>query len=88
MKTCLQNRYLKLLVNKPTHKHNHIFDWIIVRDDDELVCNIDVVDKCLSDHYVISFNINMAKTKVIKHVKLPRPNNNVVALSACGERLT
>ena len=70
MKTCLHNRNLKQLVNKPTQKHNHILDWVIVREDDELIQNIDVVDKCLSDHYVITFNINMAKPKAIKrHIK-------------------
>ena len=50
---------------------HHIFiDWVIVRDDDVLINNIDVVDKCLSDHYVITFNINMSKPKAIKrHIK-------------------
>ena len=37
-----------------------------MRDDDVLIQNIDVVDKCLSDHYVITFNINMSKPKAIK----------------------
>ena len=58
MKTCLRNRNLTQLINEPTHIKNHILDWVIVRDDDDLVQNIEVSDKCLSDHYVVSFNIN------------------------------
>ena len=57
MKTCLHNRNLKQIVRKPTQKSNHILDWVIVRDDDELIQNIDVIDKCLSDHYVINFSV-------------------------------
>ena len=57
MKTCKQKCNLKQLVKRPTNKHNRILDWIIVKDDDELVRNIDVVD-------------NMAKPKAIRrHVK-------------------
>ena len=70
MKTCLHNRNLKQIVRKPTQKSNHILDWVIVRDDDELIQNIDVIDKCLSDHYVITFNVIMSKPKAIKrHIR-------------------
>ena len=65
MKTCLHNRNLIQLVNKPTQVKNHILDWVIVRDDDILVQNIDVSDKCLSDHYVISFTVNGSKPLAI-----------------------
>ena len=66
MKTCLQNRNLVQLVNKPTQISNHILDWVVVREDDNLVQNLEVSDKCLSDHFVISFNINISKPPSIK----------------------
>ena len=61
-------RNLIQIINTPTHRHNHILDWLIVRDDDHLVQNISVLDKAFSVHNVISFIIDTTKPKPRKKV--------------------
>ena len=53
-------RQLHQFVDKPTHRMGHILDWIITNDLD-LLSDLDIVDKALSDHYVITCSMNFPK---------------------------
>ena len=68
IKTTLECRNLIQIINTPTHRHNHILDWLIVRDYDHLVQDISVLDTAFSDHNVISFIIDTTKPKPRKKV--------------------
>ena len=54
LKKLLHNLSLQQLVNVPTHRRGRTLDWLITNRvvDVEVLC---VVDKLISDHFVISF---------------------------------
>ncbi|RUS72310.1 hypothetical protein EGW08_019933 [Elysia chlorotica] len=61
----LQSYLLFQVVDKPTHKHNHILDWVITDN----VCNINklqVHNKCISDHFIVSFEIPFNRPPCVK----------------------
>ena len=66
LKAMLSDRNLQQVVDKPTHKNKHILDWLIKRDNDDSVNAIQVLDKALSDHFVVYFNILNASIPVEK----------------------
>ena len=49
-------------VRTATHTKQHTLDWVIT-DENEKIHNLEVVNKCISDHYVITFSINIHKPK-------------------------
>lgn len=77
LKTLLTTHSLTQLIDKPTHKRNHTIDWVIVRDDQiNMIHNLLVRDDIISDHFPVSFNLNMKKpetkmrTVQSRHIKL------------------
>lgn len=51
---------LQQLVKEPTHRRGHVLDWLITN----YVCGVldlSVVDKLLSDHFVVSFQLCLRK---------------------------
>ena len=67
MKQILNTYGLYQLVNQPTHKKGHTLDWVLT-DSVKMMRNMQVIDKCLSDHYVISFDLNIRKPGKQKRV--------------------
>ena len=61
MKTVLANRNFVQVIDKPTHRKKHILDWVITRDEDNTLHDIEVEDKCISDNFVITFCVNASK---------------------------
>ena len=57
----LSARNLIQIVNKPTHRNGHIIDWIIVDAQNTKLFNVNVLDKALSDHFVVTFDLNLKK---------------------------
>ncbi|GFS03163.1 reverse transcriptase-like protein [Elysia marginata] len=61
----LRTHLLSQVVNTPTQKKNHILDWVVTPDID-LINNLQVMDKCISDHKVIVFELPYCKPKLVK----------------------
>ena len=74
MLNILQTRLLTQIVNKPTHKKNHILDWVVT-DDVNSIINIDVTDKCISDHFVVHFEVPFRKPCPAKRTITCRKKN-------------
>ncbi|RUS82105.1 hypothetical protein EGW08_010117 [Elysia chlorotica] len=53
-------------VEQPTHKHQHILDLVMSRCETNHLFGLKVNDICLSDHYIISFGVNIDKPPLIK----------------------
>ncbi|GFS16373.1 ATP-dependent DNA helicase [Elysia marginata] len=66
LKTMLNNRNLRQAIDEPTHIKTHTLDWFILREDDTSIYGIQVADKDLSDHFVITFTIAIGRPKVEK----------------------
>ena len=66
MITLLSNRSLVQIIDKPTQRKEHILDWVVKREDDCNIHNVEVLDKCISDHSVITFHLNISKPQVVK----------------------
>ncbi|GFR76999.1 hypothetical protein ElyMa_005813900 [Elysia marginata] len=66
LKTMLNNRNLRQAIDEPTHIKTHTLDWLILREDDTSIYDIQVADKALSDHFVITFTIAIDRPKVEK----------------------
>ena len=47
-------------ISAPTHRSGHTLDWLIASEDISIQ-DIDVVDKLLSYHFVMSFSFNLRK---------------------------
>ena len=60
VRSILEERQLVQHINVPTHKKNNTLDWII-SDNNSTVNNIQVADKLISDHYVITFEMDIKK---------------------------
>ena len=52
----IETRSFIQYVNSPTHKAGHTIDWVISKSTDFLN-NFMISDVCLSDHFLVSFNI-------------------------------
>ena len=71
-KTILSNHHLRQLIGVPTHRLGHILDWLIVHENDETIQRIQVMDKAISDHFVVLFDTNIAKPKTVKRTVTSR----------------
>ena len=49
-------------ITLPTHQHGHTLDLVISRCADSIIHNCMVLDKGISDHYVISCDLNLEKS--------------------------
>ncbi|XP_064637159.1 uncharacterized protein LOC135493617 [Lineus longissimus] len=70
----LAHHHLLQHVDKSTHDKGHLLDAVISRVGDASVSNIHVSDASISDHYAVSFTVNMAKpplpVKTIRYRKV------------------
>ena len=62
----LNNRSLKQHVHSSTHTRGHILDLVITSGTDLKLDNIYVADKLISDHFLLSFHINIKKRAPLK----------------------
>ena len=63
MLNVLHTRNMTQLTMSATHKAGHILDWIITRNDRNDIFKIEVFDNCISDHFMITFRVNIVKPK-------------------------
>ena len=54
-------------LNVPTHRRGHTLDWLITNRATD-VLDLTVADNLLSDHFVISFDLLLKKSRVTKKV--------------------
>ena len=61
--TTLSLHNLVQVINKPTHRCDHIIDWVIVRPDDDIHKKFTVTYSLESDHYSTKsyFNVSVSK---------------------------
>ena len=61
--TTLKLYNLVQVINKPTHKCDHIIDWVVVQPDSDIHKKSAVTDSLESDHYGIKsyFNVSVSK---------------------------
>ena len=50
-------------INKPTHRCDHITDWLIVRPDDDIHKKSTVTDSLESDHYCTKSHLNVSVSR-------------------------
>ncbi|GFR70712.1 reverse transcriptase-like protein [Elysia marginata] len=74
MRDILRTHLLSQVVNTPTQKKNHILDWVVTPGID-LINNLQVMDKCISDHKVIVFELPYCKPKLVKRTITCRKKN-------------
>ncbi|GFR64237.1 ATP-dependent DNA helicase [Elysia marginata] len=71
----LRTHLLSQVVNTPTQKKTqHILDCVVTPDID-LINNLQVMDKCISDHKVIVFELPYSKPKLVKRTITCRKKN-------------
>ncbi|GFS04799.1 ATP-dependent DNA helicase [Elysia marginata] len=58
VKSIISSHGLHQIVNKPTHRKHHILDWVVTDSLDKIM-KIAVEDKCISDHYVVTFDLDI-----------------------------
>ena len=65
--TSLSLHNLVQVINKPTHRCDHIIDWVIVRPDDDIHKKSIVTDSHESDHYCTKsyFNVSVSKPSTL-----------------------
>ena len=62
LKNALKDRNLDQLVNVPTHVKGHTLDWLVTNAS-ELIENLSVDDRGLSDHFLVSLHLRLTKLK-------------------------
>ena len=60
LKSLFPTLHLVQHISVPTHRRGHTLDWLIASEDISIQ-DIEVVDKLLSDHFVMSFSFNLRK---------------------------
>ena len=74
LKTLIDHHNLKQLVNVPTQIFGHTLDWILTNNESD-VQDVHVVNKLISDHYVVSFDIPFRSFKRLTKVVSSRNIN-------------
>ena len=67
----LSIRNLFQLCDRPTHVKGHILDWLITYDC-SFISNLKISDMAISDHFIVSCNLNIPKPPVVKKFILSR----------------
>ncbi|KAL8570882.1 hypothetical protein ACOMHN_023555 [Nucella lapillus] len=83
------------LIDKPTHKSHHIIDWLIVEEENsDSILDLSVSDQLVSDHFPISFSLNIKKpgprkrsvtSRNLRAVDMAAFRNDVAALKFSEE---
>ena len=72
LKTLLNDHDLVQLVDMPTHKRDHVLDWVIVRRDASCLSLETVEDIALSDHSAIYCSVNVRRPTARKRLVTSR----------------
>ena len=82
-------RNLQQMVSKPTQRAGHILDWVVVRNQN--ICSeFQVIDKCISDHSVVSFltcfdkPASKKRTILTRNIRTIDSNKFTSDLSTCN----
>ena len=62
---------LEQKVRSPTHEKGHILDWLLTNEETEIF-DLEIIDKCVSDHFLIHFEMSTRKPTPIKRVVVSR----------------
>ena len=76
-RTLIDEHDLQQFVQGPTHKHKHTLDLALVRSEFNTVLDINIDDNCLSDHFLISFEVDIRKPGPVKHRVKTRNIKNI-----------
>ena len=60
LKSLFPTLHLAQRISVPTQHRGHTLDWLIASEDISL-WDLEVIDKLLSDHFVLSFRLNTFK---------------------------
>ena len=85
--TLLEEHDIQQLVTESTHKHHHTLDLVLTRRETSKVSNIKLHDIGLSDHHVISVELNYQKPTAKKQKVLSR-NLKSINLEVFKEELS
>ncbi|GFR77044.1 reverse transcriptase-like protein [Elysia marginata] len=55
----------------PTHNKSHILDWVIT-ENEEIIKDLQVGDNCVSDHFVVTFQLDVQKPPPKKRTVVTR----------------
>lgn len=78
IKSLLNSNNMTQLIHDPTHKHNNTIDWLVVRDDHTtLIQNLSVTDTLISDHFPVTFNIDVQKPSPRKRTVTSRDTKRI-----------
>ncbi|KAK6182716.1 hypothetical protein SNE40_010338 [Patella caerulea] len=77
-------------IKHPTQRHGHSIDWVITRDDTDIIRNltVHVLDNQMSDHYWIHFDLilkldtqpcNVTKCRNIRSISRPEFVNDIMS---------
>ena len=80
----LNIRNLFQLCDKPTHVKGHILDWLITSDS-SFFSNLKIADMAISDHFTVSFNLNIPKPPVVKKTILSRNIKKIIKSDFCAD---
>ena len=87
VKRALKERNLDQLISVPTHVRGHTIDWLVTNAPD-LIANLTVEDKALSDHFLVSFVLKLSKPrnprKIITSRKLKNINTGIFGSDAAA----
>ena len=87
VKRALKERNLDQLISVPTHVRGHTIDWLVTNAPD-LIANLTVEDKALSDHFLVSFVLKLSKPrnprKIITSRKLKNINMGIFGSDAAA----
>lgn len=61
METTLSNHHLSQQIKPPKYKKEYVLDLLNIPDRSDSVTKLEVIDTGLSDHFVISFLLNVCK---------------------------
>ncbi|GFS00750.1 ATP-dependent DNA helicase [Elysia marginata] len=66
LKTALEEHNLHQLVYKASHRKNHMLDLLLVRELQHDIRDLCIEDKCISDHFVVSFLLKLSVPPGVK----------------------
>ena len=69
MRSVLSDYHLHQIIDKPTQNKGHNIDWLITSEDCSFIENLQVIDKAVFDHFVVTFSLNITKPKSKKKTK-------------------
>ena len=82
------------VINKRTHRCDHIIDWVVVRPDDDIHEKYIATDSLESDHYCTEsyFNISVSKPstsyRTVRKTAIAHPHHSLQLMHHTSSQLT